>query len=202
MSMLDFAAIDTALEAWVRTLIGTDPSGTQVPVREASKPQKMTPHGVECIYEVTTVRRVGRDWTTYAEDVALADGEDFVPEQHGLRQLVVSIAVESTNASPGWSARHFLDRVRLRLRRPSSLEALRAAELSLVREDAITDDVRATVGERRLSKAVLDLTLSAYESEVDSAGATSWIEKGVLTTQIKRADGTLTPGNVTDLEIP
>lgn len=189
MSGWDFASMENGVAGWLRGLVGKDPMGTQVPVLERAAPQVQTPHGVHLLYAVTATQPVGHDWTKYEEDASLPDGEDYVPEQRGIRRFTLQLRLESINTKPGWSARNFLERVRMRLRRPSSRATMRSLGLAIERSEAITQLPDETNGERRLSAATLDIHMTLAVTEKDELGATSWIEKVSYTVTGKGPDG-------------
>jgi hypothetical protein len=183
---MDFVTLQAGIEAWLTTLVGTDPKGAQVPVRELEAPQQMAPNRVWCSYKIGTSQEVGRDFTVYDLDESLPSGEDNVPHQWAQRRFTLEISVESHNQTPGWAARNFLERVRTRLTRPSSLKALRALNVSILGHEPLANADR-TNAERSMSKAVLDVHMGHALIEADTSGATGVIETVEVESTFKSA---------------
>ncbi|MFW6086145.1 MAG: phage neck terminator protein [Myxococcota bacterium] len=185
---MDFATLQAGIEKWLRTLVGTDPDGVHVPVRELEAPQTVAPNGVWCAYKIGATQGVGIDSTIYQLDEEREPGKQNVPEQRGNRRFTLEISVESTSQRGPWAARAFLERVRTRLRRPSSIKQLSAMNLGIISAEPLVNADR-TSAERQMSKAVMDLHLNHTVREEDEDGATSVIETLEMSTAVEKPDG-------------
>lgn len=120
---------------------------------------------------VTSVQPVGVDETrTVIDDTKLTTNPpvEVEPSQVGLEITTLQIQVEAQEHRANTRARHFLKRIKTRLRRPSSLATLRDVNTSLIDIGVITvldlvQDIRAR------SLATMDVRLHTGVDERDDA---------------------------------
>ncbi len=124
-----------------------------------------------------------------------------VPAVSGNRRHTLSVQIETISQRAVGAARYTAERIRTRLRLPSSLDALHALGLAIVRLEPTTV-LQYEHDERAYSRATLDVILAAVHEETDVA--LGYFNRIELTTEIKGPDGVLLPSppNVEDLEIP
>ena len=114
-------------------------------------------------------------------------GADFDQQVSGQRLITVSCRVKSRSQNPTFTARHFLEKARTSLRKPS----VRATyfvpnNIAIVRHMALVDlDFRQD--SRIVSLTNLDIVFATSVNEADDA--TTFIEKTVVSSDIKNAGG-------------
>jgi hypothetical protein len=120
----------------------------------------------------------------------------------GQRKIRLQLECDSAdNSDTGW-AWATIERIRTRLHRTSSHEALRALDASLF---AVGQGIEANFrqGGRIYNRVLLEVSLGAVVNDIE-IDQTGWIQYVVLTSHVNDADGTElpVPPNVTNLEIP
>jgi hypothetical protein len=112
---------------------------------------------------------------------------------------LVCDALDNTDQAWAWAT---IERVRTRLRRSTSRDALGAANASLHSVGAALEANFRAEG-RVHNRVLLDFALNVRIDDVDEA-PTNWIEHVVLSSEVADVDGAVlpVPPNVTDLEIP
>lgn len=164
--------------------------------------------GKSLTLKVTSVVGIGDDEPRYENITVTPDeGDPYTMLQEtlvGHRRFVLQVKVESHEHAPDetrwcWS---MIERIRTRLLRTSSQQALQAVNVALIDTGAATD-ASFTFDKRRWNAAVMDVTLYAAFSDTDTVEM-NWIERVELTSQISDpADNLLpTPPNVADMSVP
>jgi hypothetical protein len=131
------------------------------------------------LLRVTNTKEVGEDETRYED----GDGV-LLPTQVGQRLVTLEIRVESyenTDTHWAWAT---VERIRSRLRRPSSLERLRLVNCALVRTGPALGLPEPRDG-HMTSIAVMDVVLTAAFADPDEAAG--WIERIELTSHLTHA---------------
>ncbi len=112
---------------------------------------------------------------------------------------LVCDALENTDKAWAWGT---IERVRTRLRRTTSLDALARVDAAL---NSVGQSLEANFrhDKRIVNRVLLDFALNVRVNDVEEAPI-GWIEHVVLTSEVHDVDGALlpTPPNVDDLEIP
>jgi hypothetical protein len=159
--------------------------------------------GKSLILRVSSIAGVGGDERRY-ENITItpedADPYTMVRETIvGHRRFVVEVRVESHDHTENesrwcWS---MTERIRTRLRRQRSLDALQAVNVAMLDIGPATD-VSLTYDKRRVNAAVLDVSFYAAFSDADPVPL-NWFARVLLTSDV---DESGEPPNVTDLSIP
>jgi hypothetical protein len=132
--------------------------------------------------------------------------DDDELEEHivGMREFTLEVRVRShehaeDQAAWAWS---MLERIRTGLYFTRAINALLAVNVGIVR---IGDsrDVSYRYDKRRINAAMFEVTFNAGFDLQDVSAAANWFDTVLLTTAIKRPDGTLlpTPPNLDEFEI-
>jgi len=195
--------MQAGLLAWFAAALGVDDAGIAIPAQWDDEPEAMTPSGLQGLLKIRAIDSVGPDETRYIEDLDQPAGEELVPTLVGNRRVTVSFIVEAHDLSPAWSAHRILDRVRSKIRLPSTRDTLRALGLGVLDTEAI-QVIDGEVDGRRLGRATLDVHLSAAACYRDTDNGVSWIETIELTTHLEDVDGTElpVPPNLTEETLP
>lgn len=166
--MIDYAAIETGLAAWVQSHAGL----SQVVWENAERPFAQKVFGVLAWVSATSQ---GVAETTHAEDTSAPSGQHYVPTTVDHQVLVVQIAAEAPVKQTQPSARAAIEQLRVRARTPRALDELAALGLALAsigsatRADYLSD-------QRMVQRWLLELRLNAASSYTDTEGAGSTIE--------------------------
>lgn len=198
---MDFASLEPALKAWARALLGwaaTDP----VVFENEPRPRH---NGRIATLALVSAVGVGVDETRYEDTGALAPLPNLAPAVVGARVLAVQIAVETVDQRPGSPhARAALERLRARLRWPSSLAALAAANVALIGAGTTSSADYLSADKRFVARALLEVRLNASSFEADALGATGAIESVAVTSDVTTpADASLPPAlQMVDETIP
>lgn len=181
-------SVRSALAAWVKAL-----SGVEIAVWE-NDPRPMH-NGVIALLSWGASDVVGVDdlrWQ-YAENESPL--EEMTPAVQGDRVLRVQVAFETTLQAIAGNARELCERMRSRLRRPSSLAALAAVGLGLVSAGpAVQADYRAQ--QHMVARALFDVTLNATTWDADADGATSYIATVEVTSHVSDVSGDELPASL------
>jgi hypothetical protein len=166
--VIDYAALEAGLVAWVKTHAGLD----LVVWENASRPFAQKTFGVLAWVSATSQ---GVAETTYAEVVGAPAGQHNVPTTTDHQVLVVQIAAESPIEQTQPAARAAIESLRVRARTPRALEGLAALGVALAsvgpaqRADYLAD-------QRMVQRSLLELRLNAASSYTDTEGGSSTIE--------------------------
>lgn len=111
--------------------------------------------------DIIAVTPLGVDELTYA-----SSDEGLEATAHGMREMTVQVSIESQLQQLASSSRAVLEKLRLRLRLPTTLERLRALGLAFVRAEntIVLDD---SIDGRRISLASMDLHFGFGLAETD-----------------------------------
>jgi hypothetical protein len=170
---------------------------------EGRKKAHISPQYHQALWlKVTSVIGVGVDETRYA-DITTDDGPDLSATQSGLRRIILQVQSRCTEYEDDGSiwCMQTLERIRTRLRRPSSLAALDAVGCSLIKlERAI--DVSFKSDQHIWSAGNLDVVLGCAVNDTDPVPA-GWIERIELTSHFQNNGVDIpSPPNVTADVIP
>ena len=194
--MIDFAALEVALVAWVKAH-----SGLEQAVWE-NAPRPYTKKTYAMLSWVSSASR-GVPETTFAIDGTRPAGTDFVPTTTDHQVLVLQVSAESIAQTPDASARQALEALRVRSRTPRALDELASAGLGLA---AVGDATRADylADQRMVQRWVLELRLNAASSYRDASGGISRIEHAQLvpTNVTNPAGAPVDPDLVPTEEVP
>lgn len=187
---MEYDVLEPALSAWVATLTGVDP--LVVVWENVPRPRH---NGVLVLLSWLSATKLGTDDAAWVYSVNPDPLAEMVPEVGGPRVLSLQVSVETHDQRPGRTARAVAERLRDRVRLPSSVAALQAANLGLVQATSVTQsDYR--VDTRVVSRALLELTFNASAFVRDTAGATSYIAGVQTSASITNVDGTALPASI------
>jgi hypothetical protein len=150
---MDLATIKTGIESWLNiTAVDVDDSDTPLPVQFARAPKVIytRPH---VKVELGPIQTRGWDIPRYTYN-ALTD--EYVEQMRGLRRLPLRVKFVAFDQEWGKNARQYAEDFRVRLRKQSSIEALRDALLAFQESTDLVDS-DATLSGRLVS--MVDLTV-------------------------------------------
>jgi hypothetical protein len=184
---MDLATLEPAITALAQLLCGAD-----AVVSWADAPA-MRPNGTEVLINAPAIRGLGMDDVRREFDAGATDPlVESVPIIEGQRVITVSLQVTTFDQTAGFTARSVLETARTMCLAPSVEALLEAANMSLVSFGDVVYAPYKLQG-RMWSRYVLDLRLGATARLVDTAGATSTIERVGITAQLQNPDGTSRP---------
>lgn len=131
----------------------------------------------ECLLKVTNDASVGVDETRYVYNAGgLPSLQEIEPSQVGHRRTTLQVQVETYDQDAERRARHYLDRIRTRIRRRTSIDRLQVLDTSIISVGPIFVVDRTSDG-RRFSLATMDIQLHTIVDERDiAAGSIDQIE--------------------------
>lgn len=144
----------------------------------------------DLILAVRSIQDIGEDETEQVE-TTIKGQPATVYAQLGNRRVILEVRVESYKASDSHWAWTTIERIRTRLRRPSSHQLLEVMNWALVDTGpsvALPMNVRGA----EWSAATMDVTLGTRFIDVETAPF-EWIERIELTSHVKDTDGTELP---------
>jgi hypothetical protein len=121
-----------------------------------------------CMLRVSSVLALGVDETRHTFTGAAAPDPDTFPAQTGNRRPVLTVTVDSWDNDAKRRARHILERIRTRLRRPSSRALLNDIDTSLSGITAIVATGRIE-DNREYARASMDVMLNTIVDDPDHA---------------------------------
>jgi len=136
----------------------------------------------DLILKVRSIQDVGEDETRIVE-VDIGGTPTDVPAQIGNRRIILEVRVESQESTDSLWAWQTVERIRTRLRRQSSLDALDALNFAIVRTGAAVS-VPTTKDRRSWSVASMDITFAARFQDAE-AEAANWIQSVEITSAAK-----------------
>lgn len=189
--MIDHTLIDAALLAWPTTM------GLQSYLRDQAEPairmnnngdaSKIT-HAIASVKFLSTVS-LGIDELRTAENAL--DDTLLDPTVTGHRVMTVSCQVKSIKANAPSHAFALAERLRTRLRMPSTISAFKAAGMSLVDATSVIDLSYEDENGRQIGLCGFDVRLNVAAAETDSTvGTIGTVE---LSSNWRGEDGTLLP---------
>lgn len=207
--MLNWSEINPALVSLITSLAVESPEAWRAewrdrPLKAVDQKQKL-----QLTLKVTNVSAFGDDEIRYESvsesstdpaDAAFLGG--LRENLTGQRKFTLQLQALTLENTDQLNAVAVLERVRTRLRRQRSINALHAIDVAHIRSGNVIDI--ATVKEGRVvPRASLDLTLGACFNDSDTVPA-GWFNRIELTSHLQDTDGTElpVPPNVTDLVIP
>ena len=133
------------------------------------QPEFMSPdYRVRVTMKITNVSPKGWD-----QERREYSGGVFRTRVVGHRSFVLSISVECTEDTDTESVQHTVERIRMRLRRTSTIDALSAVGVSLIRTEP-TAYPGAFRNHRNTGKAVLDIKFATVANDTEEVA--NWIE--------------------------
>jgi hypothetical protein len=133
-----------------------------------------------CMLRISSVAALGVDETRYTYTGDAAPASDTFPAQVGNRRPVLTVKVDAWSNDAKRRSRHILERIRTRLRRPSSRALLNQIDSSLVSITAIVASGRIE-DNREYARAAMDVMLNAIVDDPDQAfGSIKTIIRGFL----------------------
>ena len=196
---MDFVALQAALLALVQRLVVPELEAKRVQWLE--EPRKQIP-GARVFLNITSSSGLGVDDVRTTEGVTV--GGELERTVQGLRLFTLSLQCETESQAPAGAARSTVERLRTRLRRPSTLAALKGAGLALVRLEA-TQTLDYDWHDRRMSRAAMDAIFATTSNDGTlPADAVTYIERVLVTSSITAPSGALAPAGLqlVDQEIP
>lgn len=192
MSMA-FDTYKPALLTWVETY-GSLPAAGAVKARplEAVWQHEQRPWvgKARALLRMHTTRSRGVDQVKWDQDVTLPAGADMVPTVFGVRELTLSILVETRDQTAAGDAQVHLERLRTSLRLPTVQAAFRAAGLAFAASVPVVN-LDEVVQNRMESRAVLDVFFNAIaELTEPTSSADSYVEKVETSADFDTGDGT------------
>lgn len=153
------------------------------------------------LLRITRVAGLGHDETRRSE-LTVGPVTTVTETQTGQRKVTLQVqAVVPENVDSQW-AMASLERVRMRLHKPSIQERLLAVEVDLIE---VRDAVALTYKDhgRQLSAATMDVVLGAVANEDDPITA-GWIQYLVISSHLQNNDGALLPAGqqMVNVEVP
>jgi hypothetical protein len=189
---VSLASEQTAVKAWVRALLGfaaTDP------VVMENEPRPMFKTAIGTLAWVSRAG-LGVDEVRYEDSGDIAPASNLVPVVMGPRVRVLQVTVEALAQDPAApSALALCERAQDRMRRPSSLAALAAANLGLISAQTISIN-DAKRDQRWNARAVLEVRLNATSFDRDTTGAAPSIESVEISSALQDVDGTQLPAEL------
>jgi hypothetical protein len=200
--MIDWSVASPALVAlFTRLAFDTTPVGftgqwqarTQKYTNESAK--------TDLILAVRSIQDIGVDETDQVE-TTIKGQPATVYSQLGNRRVILEVRVESYKATDSHWCWATIERIRTRLRRPSSHQALEAINWALVDTGpsvALPMNVRGA----EWSAASMDVVFGTRFEDVETT-AFEWFERIALTSHVKDTDGTElpVPPNYTNKLVP
>lgn len=184
----DWTTLETRLPALFGELLG-------IPCHWRAQPQKMQ-QGASAVIDLLAPTSIGVDdlrWTDVADPTtgAITGVQATIV---GQRELTLQVSVWSPSQKLGSSARMYLERLRTRLRWPSTLATLKELGLAHVRTEGVVD-IEPEQDNRVRSGAALDVRLAYAASEADVA--IPYIETArVQSVSVRNAAGDPLPASV------
>lgn len=124
---MNWATIEAAIAAWVRSASGLSDDGS-VRWGEQNAAQSARPM---IILRAMAVRGIGQDWVNVEDNPAPEEGEEILNIARGYRELTISIQCFAASSTGSSSARAILENVRSRATLPTIRQALADAGVGL-----------------------------------------------------------------------
>ena len=190
---MNFTVIEPALLAWFITLAGF---GATDVCQWENAPRKAH-NGRLALLSWVTTDGVGGDETRYEDNTGSVDPlTELVPVVVGFRVGVLQLSVEVHDQRSGQTARQVLETLRSRLRRPSSIAALKAVNVSLGARAGAVVQADYRVDQRWVSRCTLDVRLNLSSHDIDTTGATGTIETVGLNSTFTDPAGAALPASL------
>jgi len=179
----DWATLETELATLLSSLL-------EIPCQWRTQPTKLH-QGAHAFVDALAPTALGADDVRWADVGGTPETPDFVQATVvGQRELTLQVSVWSPSQSLSSSARMYLERLRTRLRWPSTLEALRGLGLALVTTENVVDVDPVQDGRVR-SQSTLDVRIAYGALEADAQ--IPWIEDARVTGTFTDAAGDPSP---------
>lgn len=176
---IDFATHQTAIETWVGDQLGIPVSWQAEQQLFQTKPRARL--------NIISVSDLGVDQVRWAYDSEAVAGEELVPAVTGLRNLTLSVLVESRSQTASGAARYYLEKLRTSIRKPSVMDALHTAGLALQTIESI-QVLDEEIDGRLESRASLDFLFGVAVEESDATEAGAYVESADVTATIYDAE--------------
>jgi hypothetical protein len=139
----------------------------------------------------------GIDETRWEFDGTRALGQEMVPRFCGNRNFTLSIQCETRDQRPEGAARHYLEKLRTSLLKPSVRALLNTAGVAYQSAAAIAN-LGGILDGREESRAVLDVFFSAVVNERDVNESGSFVEKIEVSHDLEKDQGNVTGTDLFD----
>jgi hypothetical protein len=172
--MINWEAIEPVLKSLIATLAVDNLPGK--PAFQANWSDRNEPTFVSPFYKVKVLLSIRSVVTTGQDQKRTELNEDtnlLETRMVGHRRFVLSVRVEATESAGNFSVRSTAERIRSRLWRDSTIDALDAVGVSLVRTEAV-QYLASVRNFRETGAAVLDVVLSTVSNDV--VESVQWIE--------------------------
>jgi hypothetical protein len=208
--VIDWETLNPAVKALIERLAVDSRAPAALDLEHADRSRKFVSvaRKQSLTIQVLNIVGLGDDEERHEDVAADAAGAD-APWAGMLRTRIVGHrkvtyrlvcdAIENDDRMWAWAT---IERIRTRLRRSTSIDALARVDASLNSIGAALEANFRAEG-RMHNRVILDFALNVRVNDVEET-PTNWIEHVVLTSEIEDVDGDElpVPPNVTDLEIP
>lgn len=181
--MIDWSTVTPALvELFTRLAFPSRPDRFKAQVDGRVQRYTDTDSKTDLVLKLRHVSDIGEDETEQREVTGKT-----VYAQLGNRRVIIEVRIETyknTDDNWAWST---VERIRTRLRRPSSHEALRSINFALV-ETGPSIALPMNVKGAEWSAAMMELTFGTRFEDIETTPF-NWIERVDLTSHIKDTDG-------------
>lgn len=167
---MNWPLIRTTLQSAVVAMTGIAPA---LVVWRGTLAEKSIVVGTKIVLTANAIKSVGEEENLY-EESAVPNQNELESTIVGQRQFTWSVQVETQNQPEG-TARVLIDRIRIRLRRPSIGAMLGRASVAVAYALATTENDYLASG-REISVATMDLLMNANDVDRDDTlGSGDWI---------------------------
>lgn len=144
--------------------------------------------GVKLYLKITSVVGIGDDDNRLEQETPDGDLQETI---YGLRRVTLNLQTTCTEVSDASWALSILERIRTRLRRQRTIDALLDLNVGIVRiMQAI--DLSKTQDQKVQSRASMDVILTLVSCDTDPV-TTGWISSVEITNELHDVDGTVLP---------
>jgi hypothetical protein len=148
----------------------------------------------DVVLSIRSIASVGQD-EHFLVTVPINGEDTLVPALAGERRVTLSVRVESHNNTDTTWAWQTIERIRTRLGRQSSLDALEAINLALI-DAGPAVPVPVVRDRREWSVASMDVALAAAFTDVETDAPFDWIQSVELTASVADIAGTVLPPSI------
>lgn len=157
--MIDWQTIQDTLREWMARASGlrTFWRGEAVPIEDRPYAE----------LAIGSSQGLGVDETRIEYDDTRSLGKELIRTQCGNRLFTLSCRVRTRDQSPTGAARFYLEKVRTALKKASSLEMFRTAQLAVVAAEPLIN-LDVIFDDREESQAVMDVRFATVANETDA----------------------------------
>lgn len=170
--MIDWAAVERAVRAWVKTSSGYDDAHVVWSKQDGPRPSRPF---VELNF--LSLIDVGQDATNWYTDLGRPAGEEVELRLQGLRSAVFRVQVYTADATGASSARALAEQIRSKVNLPSILSALVSAGVAPY-DQGIVRDLSGVLEAKQEGRAVFD---ASFYVKQEISEFTGYIAAGTVT---------------------